>query len=146
MFVVVLLHGNTVHEGKNKVLFGSDRKKTMSSAALNSATRSALGALVEREARRVGSRSVAYEIVAQTVGTSSSWVKKFLADRGEVSEPRITLFQNIRAAYGQLCERVEKENEADELRLRALKGQIDAVTQSAGAQDRAEGQTLVGEE
>ena len=140
-----LVMGNTMHEEKNKVLFRSDRKKTMSPAALTTATRSALGALVEREARRVGSRSVAYEHVAQMVGVSSSWVKKFLLDTGEVKEPRITLFQNIRAAYGQLCERVEHENEQDERRLRVLKGQIDAVTESVGAQDRAEGSALVGE-
>lgn len=118
----------------------------MSSAALNATTRSVLGAMVERESKRVGSRSVAYENVAQTIGISSSWVRKFLADRGEVKEPRITLFQNIRAAYDQLCERVELENEQDELRLRVLKGEIHAVTEGMGAQARAEDQALVGEE
>lgn len=126
------------------MVFNENRNEDMSSAALTSATRSALGALVERETRRTGSRSVAYEHVAQMVGASSSWVQKFLRDSGEVKEPRITLFQNIRAAYCQLCERVEKENEQDELRLRVLKGQIDAVTQSIGAQDGAEDQTVVG--
>lgn len=127
------------------MLFRSDRNKNMSPAALNTITRGALHALVERETRRTGSRSVAYEIVAQTVGCSSSWVKKFLRDSGEVKEPRITLFQNIRAAYDQLCERVETENRADELRLQALKGQINAVTESVGAASRAEDQAVVGE-
>jgi predicted S18 family serine protease len=131
-----------LHQETNKVVFIGNRNEDMSSAALTSATRSALGALVEREARRVGSRSVAYEHVAQMVGASSSWVQKFLRDSGEVKEPRITLFQNIRAAYGQLCERVEKENEIDELRLRVLKGQIDAVTEGIGAKDSAQNQTM----
>ncbi|GEC56802.1 hypothetical protein [Bradyrhizobium phage ppBeUSDA76-2] len=101
----------------------------MSTAALNSITRSALGALVEREERRVGSRTVAYEIVAQTIGSSSSWVRKFLAMSQEVKEPRITLFQNIRASYDNLCSRVEQENRNDELKLRLIKGEIDAITE-----------------
>lgn len=109
----------------------------MSAAALNSSTRSALGALVERETRRVGSRTVAYEIVAQSVGSSSSWIRKFLAKSEEVKEPRITLFQNIRANYENLCNRVEQENRNDELRLRLIKGEIDAVTE--GFMEETEG-------
>jgi hypothetical protein len=108
----------------------------MSAAALNSITRNALGALVEREERRTGSRMVAYEIVAQTIGASSSWVRAFLGKSEAVKEPRITLFQNIRASYENLCSRVEQENRADELRLRLIKGEIDAVTEGFGAQGR----------
>jgi len=109
-------------------------------------TRSALGAMVEKETRRVGSRTVAYEIVAQTVGTSSSWIRKFLANNGEVKEPRITLFQNIRAAYENLCERVELENRADELRLQALRGKINAVTSGFVEESQDEAAHLVGED
>jgi hypothetical protein len=133
-----------VHEGTNKVLFKKNRNQEMS-AALISTTRNALGAMVEKEARRVGSRTVAYEHVAQMVGASSSWIKKFLADTGEVKEPRITLFQNIRAAYSNICERVETDNRADELRLQALKGQMDAITSGFVEQGAAENQALVGE-
>lgn len=110
------------------------REKKMSAAALTSTTRSALAALVEREQRRTGSRTLAYEIVARSVGSSSSWVRKFLARSEEVKEPRITLFQNIRASYENLCSRVEQENRADELRLKLIKGEIDAVTQGFGEQ------------
>jgi hypothetical protein len=110
------------------------RRKPMSAAALTSTTRSALGALVERETRRVGSRTLAYEIVAQSVGSSSSWIRKFLSKSVEVKEPRITLFQNIRANYENLCNRVEQENRNDELRLRLIKGEIDAVTEGFVAQ------------
>ena len=127
------------------MVFIGNRNENMSSAALTSATRSALGALVEREARRTGSRSVAYEHVAQMIGASSSWVQKFLRDSGEVKEPRITLFQNIRAAYGQLCERVEQENEQDELRLRVLKGESHAVTEGIGSQAVRQAAAAVGE-
>ena len=105
----------------------------VSNNELTHATRLALSLLVEREAVRVGSRSVAYEHVAQLVGSSSSWVQKFLRDSGEVREPRLPLFQNIRAAYDRLCERVEQENERDEMRLRLLKGKIDALARRANA-------------
>lgn len=115
----------------------------MSSAALVSTTRSALGAMIERETHRVGSRTVAYEVVAQTVGVSSSWIRKFLADSGEVKEPRITIFQNIRMAYENLCKRIELENRADELRLHALKGQMNAVTSGFVAESLSQGETLV---
>lgn len=111
----------------------------MSAAALNTITRSALGALVDREERRTGSRTVAYEIVAQSVGSSSSWVRKFLARSEEVKEPRITLFQNIRASYENLCSRVEQENRNDEQRLRLIKGEIDAITEGFAAQGVAQG-------
>jgi predicted S18 family serine protease len=134
-----------MHEGKNKVLFKKNRKSQMSTAALVSTTRSALGAMVEKEASRVGSRTVAYEHVAQMVGASSSWVRKFLADTGEVKEPRITLFQNIRAAYGNICERVERDNRADELRLQALKGQMNAVTEGFDAEGLSQDQAVVEE-
>jgi hypothetical protein len=124
----------------NKVLSKIVRRKTMSAAALTSITRSALGALVEREAKRTGSRTLAYEIVAQSVGASSSWVRKFLAKSEEVKEPRITLFQNIRASYENLCSRVEQENRNDELRLMLIKGEIDAVTEGFVAEDNSQDQ------
>lgn len=99
----------------------------MSSIALTSATRSALSLMVEKEAHRIGSKTVAYERVAQTIGASSSWVKKFLADTGEVSDPRINLFLKIKAAYNKACERVEADNRADEERLLVLKGQLNEI-------------------
>ena len=107
------------------------REKKMSAAALTSTTRSALAALVEREQRRTGSRTLAYEIVARSVGSSSSWVRKFLARSEEVKEPRITLFQNIREKYANLCNRVEAENRADELRLQLIKRELDAADKGA---------------
>jgi hypothetical protein len=131
-------------EGAAKVLSKFARKKTMSAAALTSITRSALGALVEREERRVGSRMVAYEVVAQTIGASSSWVRAFLGKSEAVKEPRITLFQNIRASYDNLCSRVEHENRADELRLKLIKGEIDAVTEGFGEQGQPKGKAVSG--
>jgi hypothetical protein len=128
-------------EGIANVLSKIVRRKPMSTAALTSTTRSALGALVERETRRTGSRTLAYEIVAQSVGSSSSWIRKFLSKSEEVKEPRITLFQNIRASYENLCSRVEQENRNDEQRLMLIKGEIDAVTEGFVAEADREDQT-----
>lgn len=118
----------------------------MSTAALNSIARSALGELVDREAFRVGSRMLAYHNIAKRIGMSTSWVRKFIADTNEVAEPRITLFQNIRASYESLCSRVEQENRDDERRLRLIKGEIDAVTEGFISKAEAQDQTRVGED
>jgi len=118
-----------------RVLPKTDKGLPMSPAALVADTRSMATELVRREERRVGSRAVAYEIVAQTVGISSSWLRKFVSERSEVKEPRITLFQNIRVAYDNLCERVELENRNDELRLRLLKDRTNAAIESLPTQD-----------
>lgn len=101
----------------------------MSAAAtITDATRLALGVMVDREERRAGSRDVALEIVAQTVGTSSSWVKKFISRSPEVKEPRITLFMNIRAAYETVCARVEQEQANELLKISKLREELNAAT------------------
>lgn len=105
------------------------KRKKMSTAAFTSATRNALASLVEREAYRVKSRTVAYENVARTIGVSPSWIRKFLARDEAVAEPRMTLFQNIRASYDNLCSRVEQEHQNELLKLAALKGELNAVDQ-----------------
>jgi hypothetical protein len=113
---------------ENKVLSVSNRKSPMTAIAVTDATRSALGLLVDREERRVGSRDVAFENVARLIGTSSSWVKKFIGRSREVKEPRLTLFFNIRFAYENLCTRVEQEHQAELAKITLLKRGIDAVT------------------
>ena len=102
----------------------------MSSAAFTSTSKSALKALIEREAIRSGSRTVAYEIVAQQIGASSSWIRKFLTYDDKVAEPRYALFQNIATYYDKICNRVEQEQFKERARLAALRAEIDAVNQS----------------
>lgn len=116
----------------------------MSATALTSATRSALGLMVDKEACRVGSRMLAYDRVANTIGASSSWLKKFLADSGEVSEPRINLFLKIKEAYNDACERVEADNRDDEARLRDLKGKLNEIISGFGAESRDQNQVGMG--
>ena len=101
----------------------------MSSAEFTATTKSALKALIEREAIRTGSRTVAYEIVAQTIGASTSWIRKFLAYDDVVAEPRYELFHNIVAYYyDSICTRVEQEQQTERAKYAALKVELDAVT------------------
>lgn len=90
-------------------------------------SRNAAAALVDREERRTGSRMVAYEIVAQTVGTSSEWLRKFLTANG-AKEPRMTVGFNLIQVYRTVCERVEQAGDNE----RKLKEDIDAALESAG--------------
>lgn len=116
----------------------------MSTAALNSLTRNALTELVSKEEKRVGSRMLAYENIARAIGSSASWVRKFISNSEEVKEPRLTLFQNIRASYENLCSRVEEENRSDERRLMLIKGELNAATKGFDAESRREDQAGMG--
>jgi hypothetical protein len=88
-------------------------------------SRSAAAALVDREERRTGSRMAAYEIVAQTVGTSSEWLRKFVVGG---KEPRLTIGFNLIQVYRQVCDRVERAGDNE----RKLRNEIDAALESAG--------------
>ena len=107
----------------------------MSSVEFATTSKRALKALIEREAIRTGSRTVAYEIVAQTIGTSSSWIRKFLSYDGVVKEPRYALFQNIASYYDNICTRVENEQNSERRKLAQLRVEIDALTQSFNRMD-----------
>ena len=110
------------------------RNSKMSNVEFTATTKSALRALIEREAVKSGSRTVAYEVVARTIGASTSWVRKYLTYDDKVAEPRITLFRNISDYYNNVCERIEAENREDEHRLRQLRGKMDAISKSIGPQ------------
>lgn len=135
---------STMNGRTDNVLTKADRKKAMSTAALNSLTRNALTELVSKEEKRVGSRMLAYENIARTIGSSASWVRKFISNSEEVKEPRLTLFQNIRASYENLCSRVEEENRSDERRLMLVKGELNAATKGFDAESRREDQAGMG--
>ena len=83
-------------------------------------------ALVERAERQTGSRMAAYEMVAQTVGTSSSWLRKFITGQ-EAKEPGWTTGWNILDQYSRICDRVEAEIETERAKFLALKEKIDAA-------------------
>lgn len=121
-------------------------KLKMSSVEFTTATKGALRALIEREAVRTGSRTLAYENIGRMIGASSSWIRKFLSGSEAVAEPRMTLFQNIRVSYEQLCNRVEHEQKVELVRLAKLRREIDAVTEGITATAIAEMGTNAGRE
>lgn len=87
-------------------------------------------ALVDREERRTGSRMTAYEIVASTVGVSSSWLRKLLGRQpGLIVEAHE--FLNIAHAYRSLCERIEAEAQRERALAAALREKADAALASA---------------
>lgn len=102
-------------------IFG--KKTTMPNVAALS--RSAAEALVDREERRTGSRMTAYEIIAQTVGMSPDWLRKYISEK-EGKEPRLTTGFNLMALYSRVCDRVEQAGDNE----RKLKGEIDAAIES----------------
>jgi hypothetical protein len=100
----------------------------MSSAAITSAlTRSAAYSLVERAERQTGSRMAAYVMVAQTVGTSAEWLRKFI-NGSEAKEPTWTIGWNLLDHYNKICNRVEQEIETERCTIQTLKREIDAAT------------------
>jgi hypothetical protein len=117
-----------MHEGIVPVSPKNGRKSPMSTAAITSAlTRSAANSLVERAERQTGSRMAAYVTVAQTVGTSADWLRKFI-NGTEAKEPKWTVGWNLLDQYNRVCNRVECEIETERQKIRTLKGQIDAAT------------------
>lgn len=111
----------------------------MSTVEFTSTTKSVLRDLVDREAKRVGSRTVAFENVAQIIGASSSWIRKFITYDDRVAEPRMTLFQNISAYYANVCSRIEHEQQAEREKIARLTGELNAVNSSLNRM--VEGQT-----
>ncbi|MCK1479304.1 hypothetical protein IVB27_32340 [Bradyrhizobium sp. 197] len=94
--------------------------------------RNAAQFLVERAERQSGSRMVAYEMVAQTVGTSADWLRKFVNGTG-AKEPGWTVGWNlIEHCNRVLCTRVEREIDKERSKAATLKREIDAVNSPVG--------------
>jgi hypothetical protein len=69
----------------------------------------------------------AYTTVAHAIGTSASWLRKFIAGR-EAKEPGWTTGWNILTQYDRICSRVEAEIETERARTLALKERVNALT------------------
>jgi hypothetical protein len=105
----------------------SDRNSPMSTAHTAEFTRELAACLVERAERHVGKRMDAYDIVARSIGTSSGWLRKFIAGR-EAKEPGWATGWNIVDQYRRMCSRVEAEIETERAKYLALKEIIDAAS------------------
>jgi hypothetical protein len=109
-------------------------RKTMSNAAqMPALARTAALNLVERYERHTGSRMAAYEIVATTVGTSASWLRKFIKGY-EAKEPGLTVGWNLiahhQAVYNRVCVRVNELEAKEAAKDAAITEQINAVIAS----------------
>jgi hypothetical protein len=123
------LHAPTKQHGVVRVESISDRKlPKMSTYPTAAFTRSAASLLIERAERQTGSRMAAYDVVASALGTSASWLRKFIKGR-EIKEPGWTTGWRILDQYSRLCDRVEAEIEVERTKILALKGQIDATAE-----------------
>ena len=100
----------------------------MSKAAdMTALTRNVAADWVAREERMTGSRMAAYKIVAQQVGASPSWLRKFIHG-DEAKQPNWTVGWNLLTAYERLCARVEQNAENERAITRALERKIHAAT------------------
>lgn len=111
----------------------SDRKRTMQNAA--ETTYPLLEALVIRACQRAGSRMNAYADVARGIGTTGSWVRKFLG-RQPVRLDADT-YLNIKAEYERECARWEAEAEMQKARFFALGRADHAMAQAATGASQA---------
>lgn len=105
------------------------KQPKMSTVQSPAFTRSVATMLVELEERQSGSRMAAYEAVAKTVGTSASWLRKFIKGH-EIKEPGWTTGWNILDQYSRICDRVEAGIETERAKILALKGIIDAANKT----------------
>lgn len=102
-------------------------------ADMTALTRATATDWVAREERQTGSRMTAYDNVASAIGTSSSWLRKFVNNSADAKEPGWTVGWNILASYRQICERVEKAAENERVMAKALERRIDeAMASTAG--------------
>jgi hypothetical protein len=105
------------------------RKRTMQTAA-NLAT-PLVGALVRHAERRTGSRMLAYEAVGRMIGTTASWVRKFVGNQPVRLDA--DTFLRIRATYQANCDRWDAQADEDRAAFFALGGGDDAMDQGTCA-------------
>lgn len=111
----------------------------MSSASeMTSLPRSTVALWVHREEQRSGSRMATYEVIADSIGKSKSWVRKFYRGSPEVKEASWSLGCRILEAYELACERLDRVAETEQAEARNLQRQINAVI--AGVNEVVEGE------
>lgn len=86
-----------------------------------------VGALVRHAERRTGSRMLAYEAVGRTIGTTASWVRKFVGNQPVRLDA--DTFLRIRATYQANCDRWDARADEDRAAFFALGREDDAMDQ-----------------
>lgn len=87
-----------------------------------------LDALVRHAERRTGSRMLAYDTVARTIGATGSWVRKFLGNQPVRLDA--DTFLRIHATYQANCERWDAQADEDRAAFFALGREDDAMDSS----------------
>ncbi|MBB2965033.1 hypothetical protein [Methylobacterium sp. R2-1] len=77
-------------------------------------------ALVRHAERRTGSRMLAYEAVGRMIGTTASWVRKFVGNQPVRLDA--DTFLRIRASYQANCDRWDAQADEDRAAFFALGG------------------------
>jgi hypothetical protein len=124
--IVRVPHAHNKQHEVDQVEPKSDRNSPMSvahSAALPREVAEHMVFLVEKQ---TGSRMTAYVTVAQAIGTSADWLRKFIAGR-EAKEPGWITGWSILDQYSRICNRVEAAIETERARTLALKERVDAA-------------------
>ena len=84
-----------------------------------------VGALVRHAERRTGSRMLAYETVGRAIGTTASWVRKFIGNQPVRLDA--DTFLRIRATYQANCDRWDAQADEDRAAFFALGEPHDAM-------------------
>lgn len=84
-----------------------------------------LDALVRYAERRTGSRMLAYDTVARTIGATGSWVRKFLGNQPVRLDA--DTFLRIHATYQANCDHWDAQADEDRAAFFALGGGDDAM-------------------
>lgn len=105
----------------------------ISSAQINGHAKLEAGELFDNARKKSGSKMLAYAEIASAIGVSPGWFRKYI-NGYEAKEPKATVYENIRAAYADFCNRVEQENREDEQRLQALRSDRRARGESISQQ------------
>ena len=104
------------------------RKRTMDSAA--NLAHPLVGALVRHAERRTGSRMLAYDAVARSIGSTGSWVRKFVGN--QPVRLSADTFLRIQRTYRANCSCWDAQADEDRAAFFALgSGGDDAMDQSA---------------
>lgn len=100
--------------------------------------------LVERYERETGSKMVAYERIASTIGVTPSWLRKLVGRDASIREMAAQEYLNIVLAYRALCERIEASAAHDRAVAAAIRREANAALASAGIEGDGAARAAVG--
>lgn len=109
-------------------------RKMLSAADTIDQARPFVATLVERYERETGSKMVAYERIASTIGVTPSWLRKLVGRDASIRELAAHEYLNIVMAYRTLCERIEASAAHDRAVAARIRREGDAALESAGVE------------